>query len=65
MGYKKPIKLFNNPKTTVKVYVKNAGKSVENLISGTIRKKVVLLAVLEKKQVNYCLQMEKNYFDSE
>ncbi|CAH0721624.1 unnamed protein product, partial [Brenthis ino] len=62
MGYKKAVKLFNVPRATLKDYVKKSDKSVDDIVSGKMERKPILPVELEEELVNYCLQMEKNYY---
>ncbi|GBP59179.1 CENP-B homolog protein 2 [Eumeta japonica] len=62
MGYKKAVKLFNVPRSTLKDYVKKSDKPIEDIVSGKMGRKTVLPPELEEELVNYCLQMESNYY---
>ncbi|CAG9562347.1 unnamed protein product [Danaus chrysippus] len=62
MGYKKAVKLFNVPRATLKDYVKKSDKPIEDIVSGKMGRKPVLSPALEEELVNYCLQMENNYY---
>ncbi|CAG9564861.1 unnamed protein product [Danaus chrysippus] len=59
---KKAVKLFNVPRTTLKDYVKKSDKPTEDIVSGKMGRKPVLSPALEEELVNYCLQMENNYY---
>lgn len=62
MGYKKAVQLFNVPRATLKDYVKNSEKSVEDVVYSKMGRKPVLPVELEEELANYCMQMDKNYY---
>lgn len=62
MGYKKAVKAFSVPKSTLKCLVNDSEQCLESLVSKPLGRKPILPPILEKKLVEYILLMESNYY---
>jgi len=61
MGYKAAARQFKVPRATLKDYVKSS-LSPEECVSQTFGRKPTLSPAIEKMLVEYCLEMENNYY---
>lgn len=62
MGYKKAVKMFGVPRSTLKRLVKDPQESLELLVNKPLGRKPVLPPELETKLVEYILFMEARYY---
>ncbi|KAJ8878322.1 hypothetical protein PR048_018899 [Dryococelus australis] len=62
MGYLRAAKTYGVPKGTLEKYVKNKGKTPEQLLGMTSGRKPVLPPELEKLLDRYCTEMKERYF---
>ncbi|KAF9409697.1 hypothetical protein HW555_010987 [Spodoptera exigua] len=62
MGYKKAVKTFSVPRSTLKRLVKDSQESLELLVDKPLGRKPVLPLHLEKRLVKYLLYMESVYY---
>lgn len=62
MGLKKASRLYEVPKTSLKRYVLQTDKSPEEVVNSCIGRKPILPKELEKKLVEYLLEMERSFF---
>ncbi|CAH1992525.1 unnamed protein product [Acanthoscelides obtectus] len=61
MGYQKASQIFQVPKGTIEMYVKDA-RSVHELVSTSLGRKPALTCEMEKMLAEYCIQMEKKFY---
>ncbi len=62
MGWKKAVKEFNVPRSTLKRYVRNVTKSPQQVVQTCRGRKPILSAVLEQELVSYLLELEASFF---
>ena len=62
MGYLRASKEYNVPKSTLKDYVKNKNKNVEQMISSRLGRKPTFPMNIEEQLVAYCLEMDKRFY---
>lgn len=62
MGYKKAVKEFQIPRSTLKRLVKDSEESLDSLVHKPLGRKPILPRELEEKLVEYILIMEAKYY---
>ncbi|KAJ8720706.1 hypothetical protein PYW08_006171 [Mythimna loreyi] len=62
MGYKKAVKMFSVPRTTLRRLAKCTGESIDSVVNRPLGRKCVLPPEIEKELVAYLLFMESKYY---
>ncbi|GBP36605.1 Tigger transposable element-derived protein 1 [Eumeta japonica] len=62
MGYKKAVKMFSVPRTTLRRLAKCTGESLDSVVHRPLGRKCVLPPEIEKELVEYLLFMESKYY---
>ncbi|RLU21708.1 hypothetical protein DMN91_006084 [Ooceraea biroi] len=62
MGYKKAMKTFSVPRTTLRRLVKNSEESTDLVVQKPLGRRPIFPHLLEKKLVDYLLFMEAKYY---